>query len=234
MENAEEVIPRLNEELLKKPRVAEEQPKRNTKDALIDRILLMAEENNLEIMVSNTKLKRMSKPALQKLLGEMLNECMKKQIAEAVKAPGTDDNVIAFATLRMMHDMCVMGVEKGLNNYLPKYGYNVHGFHDSMKKPMVSKCVDQCLKEIAAESDVLQYIESPYARLGIAWTTALFTCIQRAPPPQNYNVRYNNKYGTPRMEPRPNPTQNPVRTRVDRRPATGEVNRDGGPSVKTV
>ena len=234
MENAEEVIPRLNEELLKKPRVAEEQPKRNTKDALIDRILLMAEENNLEIMVSNTKLKRMSKPALQKLLGEMLNECMKKQIAETVKAPGTDDSVIAFATLRMMHDMCVMGVEKGLNNYLPKYGYNVHGFHDSMKKPMVSKCVDQCLKEIAAESDVLQYIESPYARLGIAWTTALFTCIQRAPPPQNYNVRYNNKYGTPRMEPRPNPTQNPVRTRVDRGTETGEVDRNGGPPVKTV
>ena len=235
MENSEDVIPRLNDELLKKPRVnPDDPPKRNTKDALIDRILLMAEENHLEIMVSNTKLKRMSKPALQKLLGEMLNECMKKQIADAVKAPGTDDNVIAFATLRMMHDMCVMGVEKGLNNYLPKYGYNVHGFHDSMKKPMVSKCVDQCLKEIAAESDVLQYIESPYARLGIAWTTALFTCIQRAPPPQNYNVRYNNKYGTPRMEPRPNPTQNPVRTRVDRRPETGEVDRDGGPSVKTV
>ena len=124
MENAEEVIPRLNEEHLKKPRVAEEQPKRNTKDALIDRILLMAEENHLEIMVSNTKLKRMSKPALQKLLGEMLNECMKKQIAETVKAPGTDDSVIAFATLRMMHDM-----EKGLNNYLPKYGCQVQGFH---------------------------------------------------------------------------------------------------------
>ena len=115
MENSEDVIPRLNDELLKKPRVnPDDPPKRNTKDALIDRILLMAEENNLEIIVSNTKLKRMSKPALQKLLGEMLNECMKKQIAEAVKAPGTDDNVIAFATLRMMHDMCVMGVEKGL------------------------------------------------------------------------------------------------------------------------
>ena len=73
MEKAEEVIPRLNEELLKKPRAnPDDPPKRNTKDALIDRILLMAEENNLEIMVSNTKLKRMSKPALQKLLGEML------------------------------------------------------------------------------------------------------------------------------------------------------------------
>ena len=49
MENAENVIPRLNEELLKKPRAnPDDPPKRNTKDALIDRILLMAEENTLK------------------------------------------------------------------------------------------------------------------------------------------------------------------------------------------
>ena len=76
-------------------------------------------------MVSNTKLKRMSKPALQKLLVEMLNECMKKQMAETVHASGTSDSLIGLATLRMMHDMCVMGVEKGLNGYLPRYGYQV-------------------------------------------------------------------------------------------------------------
>ena len=90
MENREpkvpDVIPKMNEELLKKPRSnPDEPPKRNTKDALIERIQQIADENNLEIMVSNTKLKRMSKPALQKLLGEMLNECMKKQMAETVK-----------------------------------------------------------------------------------------------------------------------------------------------------
>ena len=211
MENSED-IQKLNEELLKKPRQnTDEPPKRNTKEALIDRITQIADENNLEITVSNTKLKRMSKPALQKLLGEMLNDCMRKQMAESVKAPGTSDNVIALATLRMMHDMCVMGVEKGLNGYLPRYGYQVDGFSDSMKNPMVSKCVDECLKEIAAESDVLQYIESPYARLGIAWSTALFTCIRRAPPVRNnYPRNYNNNYGAPRMEPRPNSQQNPV------------------------
>ena len=88
-------------------------------------------------MVSNTKLKRMSKPALQKLLGEMLNECMKKQMAETVKASGTSDNLIGLATLRMMHDMCVMGVEKGLNGYLPRYGYQVDGFSDSMKLSLI-------------------------------------------------------------------------------------------------
>ena len=64
MENREptapDVIPKMNEELLKKPRSnPDEPPKRNTKDALIERIQQIADENNLEIMVSNTKLKRM-------------------------------------------------------------------------------------------------------------------------------------------------------------------------------
>ena len=254
MENSkvEDVIPKLNEELLKKPRVnPEDPPKRNTKDALIERILQIADENNLEITVSNTKLKRMSKPALQKLLGEMLNECMKKQMAESVKATNTSDGAIGLATLRMMHDMCAMGVEKGLNGYLPKYGYQVDGFSETLKKPMVSQCVDECLKEIAAESDVLQYIESPYARLGIAWSTALFSCVRRAQPPtgrpprarggrdgvsletRNYNINHY-KNGPSRMEPRPNPGQNPVRPGAMRRPAPRKVDSDGGPSVKTV
>jgi len=235
MENStQDVIPKMNEELLKKPRSnPDDPPKRNTKDSLIDRIQQIADENNLEMMVSNTKLKRMSKPALQKLLGEMLNECMKKQMAETVHASGTSDSLIGLATLRMMHDMCVMGVEKGLNGYLPRYGYQVDGFSDSMKQPMVSKCVDECLKEIAAESDVLQYIESPYARLGIAWSTALFTCIRRAPPVRNnYPPIYNN--GAPRMESRSNPQQNSVRPGIMRRPQARQVDRNGGPSVKTV
>ena len=100
MENSrEDVIPKMNEELLKKPRSnPDDPPKRNTKDALIERIQQIADENNLEIMVSNTKLKRMSKPALQKLLGEMLNECMKKQMAETVKASGTSDSLIGLDT----------------------------------------------------------------------------------------------------------------------------------------
>ena len=80
MENSpQDVIPKMNEELLKKPRSnPDDPPKRNTKDSLIERIQQIADENNLEMMVSNTKLKRMSKPALQKLLGEMLNECISK------------------------------------------------------------------------------------------------------------------------------------------------------------
>ena len=105
----EQIIPALNNELLeaKEEKRDDPEPKRNTKEALIDRILSICEEHHLELTVSNTKLKRMSKTALQKLLGELVEDLMKKQMAEAVSAPSSDQNVVALHTLRMLHDMCV-------------------------------------------------------------------------------------------------------------------------------
>ena len=146
MENSADVIPALNEELLnsKGDDPNQDEPKRNTKESLIDRILSVCEEHNLELTVSNTKLKRMSKPSLQKLLAELVEDLMKKQMAEAVRSPSPNENVVALHTLRMLHDMCVMGVEGGLNSYLPPYGYQVQGFSDKLKEPVVSKCIDDC------------------------------------------------------------------------------------------
>ena len=68
----------LNDELLR-PVQKTEETKRNTKDFLIDRILSVAEENNLELSISNSKLKRMSKERLQKMLGEMIEEVVKSE-----------------------------------------------------------------------------------------------------------------------------------------------------------
>ena len=51
---------KLNDDLLR-PVQKQEDTKRNTKEFLIDRILSVAEENNLELSISNSKLKRMSK-----------------------------------------------------------------------------------------------------------------------------------------------------------------------------
>ena len=235
VQNPEKVIPLLNDELLNAKGAAEdkEEPKRNTKDALVERILSICEEHNLELTVSNTKLKRMSKTALQKLLAELVEDLMKKQMAEAVKAPSPDQNVVALHTLRMLHDMCVIGVEGGLNRYLPRYGYQVEGFSQRLKDPTVSKCIDECLAEIAAEHDVLQYIQSPYARLGLAWTTGLMMSVRRSTPInyQNYNQQNN---GTPRMGPQPTPKKNTLRPRPDRGPPPREVDRSSGPSVKNV
>ena len=56
----------------------------------------------------------------------------------------------------MCHDMLAMATENGLNQCLPAYGYQVDGFCASLQHPTVSKCVDECLTEIAATSDVLR------------------------------------------------------------------------------
>ena len=84
----------MNDELLR-PVQKTEETKRNTKEFLIDRILSVAEENNLELSISNSKLKRMSKERLQKMLGEMLEEVVKSEMAAAVGAKSGDDSVIA-------------------------------------------------------------------------------------------------------------------------------------------
>jgi hypothetical protein len=153
-------IKHLNDELLKKDAATSEEPKRNSKEYLIKKIVEVAEENDLELNVSNTKLKRMGKDKLQVLLGEMCEEAVKGQMAKAVGATGRNESVIALATLRMVHDLFANSVEQGLNVFLPKYGYQVDGFSQSLKEPITSKCVDDCLSEIAAESDILQYIQS--------------------------------------------------------------------------
>lgn len=207
----ESILKELNNELLqtdKEESKTEPTPKRNTKEWLIERIISVAEENNLELKASNTKLKRMSKTQLNALLGEMLEESIKVQMKEAVGAKGTDDGVIALASLRMIHDMLATGVERGLNIYLPPYGYSVDGFSRSLKHPITSKCVDECLKEISAESDILGYIKSPYARLAIAWGGGIVSSLRRVQVPNNKNnYKQQQRHGPAPMEPRPTRTE---------------------------
>jgi hypothetical protein len=222
-------IRKLNDELLKKEHPSENKPKRNSKDSLIDKIIQVADDNDLELNVSNTRLKRMSKEKLQQMLGEMCEDAIKTQMAAAVNAPGKDEDVIALATLRMVHDLFANGVEHGLNAVLPTYGYKVDGFAKTLQDPMTSKCVDDCLKEIAAENDVLQYIQSPWARLGIAWSGGLVRAIRRAPRNNVGQYKYASNMGL-----RPTNSKNPLRPGPGGRPTTGKVDRNGGPPIKTV
>ena len=223
-------IKKLNDELLKKEKAPDDKPKRNSKEFIIEKILQVADENNLEINVSNTRLKRMSKEKLQQMLGEMCEDAVKSQMAAAVNAPGKNDDVIALATLRMVHDLFANGLEQGLNAFLPKYGYQIDGFAQTLQDPITSKCVDACLQEIAAENDVLQYIQSPWARLGIAWSGGMMRAIRRAPP---RNIGINRKYATS-VGPKPPHPQNPLRPRASGGPATGKINGRSGPPQPNV
>lgn len=184
-------IQKLNDDLLKVDKPDDEPSKRNTKEWLMSKILQLADENGLELSCSNTKLKRMNKKELNQLLGALMEEVAKQQMARSVGSKTTDEKSIALGTLRMVHDMMAMATEQGLNGLLPQYGYEVDGFTESLKNPTVSQCVDDCLQEIADSTDVLQYIESPYARLGIAWAGAMATSIRpaRKSDSNNKNVR---------------------------------------------
>ncbi len=82
--------------------------------------------------------------------------------------------------LRMMHDIAAKGFEVGGNKFANQYGYDITGFSDNLKEPIVSEAVNQCLEEIALENaDILEYVKSPYARLGLAWAGCLATCAKK-------------------------------------------------------
>ena len=218
---------KLNTELLEPPKPETTEAKRNTKEALIDRILQVAEQNDMELTFSNTKLRRMSKDKLGKLLGELTEEVVKRDMANAVGSKGTSDKAIGIATLRMCHDMMAMATENGLNQCLPSYGYQVEGFCESLQHPTVSKCVDECLEEIAATSDVLQYIESPYARLAIAWGGALATTVR--PYRQQNLPNYQRNVRSTSMGPTASHRPQTVRGGVGRREETRQEHRPARP-----
>ena len=227
MENNEpKNMAKLNDELLKPDRVSEDKPKRNSKDFIIERIFQVADENELELNLSSTKLKRMSKEKLQQLLGELCEEAVKTQMAAAVGAKSGNDSVIALATLRMVHDLFANSVEQGLNVFLPKYGFEVKGFSDSLKQRPTSDCVDDCLKEIAAESEILQYVQSPYARLAIAWSGGLMSAIRKKNKFGNNNVAF--------MGSKPSHTKNSLRPRPSGRQTPRQIDGSGRPAFQDV
>ena len=185
MKDPDSVIDQLNNELLQStgPQNVEdksEEPRRNSKDDLIAKIIKIAEDHNLTLEFSNTKLRRMTKQQLNKLLAETIEKGMQNQMADKVGVQrGASEKLIALGALRMIHNLASNAAEQGLNTVLPSYGYEVRGFSKTLEEPPVKEAVDACLEEIARESDILGYIESPYARLGIAWGGALMTCLGR-------------------------------------------------------
>ena len=221
---------KLNNELLKKQEDEKSLPKRNSKQELINKIVQVAEQNDLPLELSDTKLQRLTKQQLNELLAETVEKAMRNEMARQVGArPGAADSVIALGALRMVHDIAAKGAEKCFNMVLPDYGYEVEGFADSLQEPGVRQATDACLAEIAQDSDILQYVQSPWSRLAIAWGGALVTSIQRK------RVRYKRRrdYYAPRMEARePERPDTGRQHSPDRGPSDGEEHRDGGPPVE--
>ena len=224
---------KLNNDLLKASSDDEKKgdrpKKRNSKEELIDKIMQVAEHNTIPIPHSDTRLKRMTKQQLNELLAEVIEKAMRNEMARQVGAkPGAADSVIALGALRMVHDICAKGTEQCFNIFLPQYGYEVEGFSDSLKEPSVREATDACLVEIAQDTDVLQYVQSPWARLAIAWGGALVTSVQR----KKTRYKYERRQYAPRMESREYSDENPRREhRPRRRSEDGKVDSDSRPIV---
>jgi hypothetical protein len=103
----------LNDELLEPGTPPSQEPKRNSKDGLIQKILQICEENHLELVESNSKLRRMTKQQLAELLAAKIEQSVKNQMAEqvGVKA-GSSNDVIALGALKMVHTIAAGSAEK--------------------------------------------------------------------------------------------------------------------------
>ena len=118
----------------------------------------ICEENDLELLQSNSKLRRMTKNQLAALLAEKIELTVKQQMAEQVGVkPGSSNPIIALGALRMVHNIAAGTAEKVGNIFLRPRGYEIVGFQASLKERSVAESIDAVLAEIAAETDVLQY-----------------------------------------------------------------------------
>ena len=116
----------LNKELLSAA-VGEEKadapPKRNTKDDLIGKIINICADHQLELEYSNTKLQRMTKNELARVLGAKIELGVKAQMAAQVGAKANaPDRVIALGALKMIHNIAAGTAERSLNMFLRLWG----------------------------------------------------------------------------------------------------------------
>ena len=176
---------RLNNELLKAdepPDEEEKRPKRNSKEELTAKVLKVVAAYELEFNYSDTKLRRMNKQELTQLLAEVTEAGVKQDMAKAVGVdPRAHGKVVTLGALRMLHNICANGFEKGFNAFgTPYCGYECNGFAETLQDPAVQGSVDECLTEIAAENpEILEYFDSPYTRLALVWAGCIITCIKK-------------------------------------------------------
>ena len=216
MEDARPDFEALNNELLEEEvEDTVQEPKRNSKQALIEKILQLSEEG-VPLELSNTKLKRMNKKQLANQLASMIEERIKMKMAHSVGADSTDNRTLALGALRMCHDLLANVSEQGANVFLEPRGYTVKGFCEELKKPNVSEAIDSCLEEIAAENEeLLQYVQSPWSRLAIAWGGAMA-----------FSARKCKALDASHVGSRPFIVQNPRRARRGRGPQNGQEHPD--------
>jgi hypothetical protein len=176
---------RLNSELLASDSDDDKEKrktKQGTKDDLITKINKVVDEYNIDFEHSQTRLRRMTKTELTKVLAFCMEQCVKQDMAKAAGCdPRAGGKVITLNALRMLHNLCATGFEQIGNRFVGPYvDMEIEGFAKTLQHPDVQPSIDECLTEIAAENpEVLEYFDSPYSRLMLVWSGVLMTCIKK-------------------------------------------------------
>ena len=236
MDLSPELEKKMNNELLR-DEIPEDQkeaakPKRNSKDDLTRKILAVVDRYQLEFEYSDTKMKRMSKTELQQLLAKVLEQCVKIDMAKAAGVdPRSNGKVITMGALRMIHNLAATGFEKVYNGIGARVtGYEIVGFSEALREPMIAESVDECLAEIAKDNpEILEYFDSPYTRLMLVWGGALLTCVKKRDSTLN-----NKKYGAYRMGPTANTRPRPPRPSGGGGTEMRKIDEHSSPSVPNV
>ena len=215
---------KLNNELLKEEPEEKKEVKRNSKEYLKQNILKIVEKYDLDFEYSDTRLKRMNKEQLTKLLAECVEKGVQQDIAKSVGVdPRAKGKVVTLGALRMVHNIAATGFEKCFNRFLTPYtGLESEGFAEGLKHPSIQGTVDECLAEIAAENpEVLEYFDSPYTRLALVWVGVISSTLKKA-------------HGFSRVGPKPDQRTAARRPGRSGKPEERQVDSHHEPRVQTI
>ena len=177
----------LNDELVQASNPAQEKeshgtPKRNSKNAKIEKIKELCEKFDIDLPETDSQLKRMSKENLTKRLaaciedGVRISACQQLNVDPELR---NNDVAMSMGALRMVHNITARSFESSVNGgclYL-NAPYKMDGFCNALTQNQEE--IDACLLEIAQEHpELLTYFKSPYARLGICWLTSALRCVR--------------------------------------------------------
>ena len=173
----------LKQELLSAhmPTTDRDQPRKGTKLYIISQIEHLCGTAGIPITETNRELTRKSKAELKGTLAHYMEKASLRRLRaqETITSPIVDDNASPNRAanvfiLRMLHDTVLGGLEKVYESYgKPYLGYTISGLGAKLKDEPLTSQVDEILVQIAEESpELLNYFESPYAKLALCWLMA--------------------------------------------------------------
>jgi len=161
--------------------------KHGSKKSIIEKIKKVCNDSDTILEISDSRLNRMNKKELLQLLADKIELAVQNDIAKqagmqrALNEEHTEEQrsrLVAASFLTMAHKIVTSGVEKAVENY--SENYTIAGFSDEFhSSPEKEQMLQETLIEICEEYDVLQYVDSPFSKLGLLWFGAGVKTLQK-------------------------------------------------------